>query len=243
MFGAVEKLEARVLIVEDDRELNRLIEDYLVDAGFQVETASTVRDARTVLSKRDIDLLITDMRLPDGNGLALVQECFASSQMGIIVITGAGDDVDRILGLEIGADDFVQKPFMQRELLARVNAVLRRYNLDRVTISENEREQASLPTTFHGYALHTQTRTLYDRHGNNVSLTTLEFDVLAVLVARKNKVLTRDQIHQEVQLQAGDSGRPIDGLISRLRKKLYETDVAKERIKTVHGRGYSLISD
>lgn len=229
-----------ILLVEDDDQLRLLLEESLGAAGYEVDSAENVSSARTAIQTRAYDLLIVDMRLPDGNGLDLTQEVRKVSQTAIIVITGAGDEVDRILGLELGADDFIQKPFFNRELIARAKAVLRRYDASRAALSTMPADPQDSCIAFHGYTIHFGSRTLQSDCGNAVNLTTSEFDVLAHLAKNRNLVLSRDDIYAAARLRSGDPGRLIDGLVLRLRRKLYCAQSAKQKIRTVHGRGYVL---
>jgi DNA-binding response OmpR family regulator len=230
---------ARVLIVEDEPDLRELIENNLRASNFDVEAVGSIAAARTLVDSTAFDLMIVDMNLPDGNGVTFSQQLRASSGSAVIVITGGGDETDRILGLELGADDYIQKPFLQRELLARARAVLRRYNHSQ-SIAKNDTALEPRTIHFHGYALNPTARTVKTLTGESVDLTTLEFDVLAKLASHPNTVFSREEIYKSAAFRTGDPGRLVDGLISRLRKKLYDDAVAKEHIKTIHGRGYAL---
>ena len=241
MQASTKNEPAEVLVLEDDKEICDLIDFNLSAAGFKVKTVETMRDARLALSLADFDLMITDVRLPDGNGLEFSREIMTTSKMGIIVMTGAGDEIDRIVGLELGADDYINKPFHQRELVARTRAVLRR--LRQINTSDEEvtgGAQDAEPITFHGYSLFKSNRLVTDKLGRPVTLTTMEFDVLAVLAANKNKTMSRSQIYDAALFRSENDGRLIDGVISRLRKKLFTDNCPSARIRTIHGRGYSL---
>ena len=231
--------QAKLLLVEDEPDLRELTEQNLAAANFDVTSVGSLSAARNALATKDFDLVIVDMKLPDGNGLNFMQNHRKHSEVAFIVATGAGDETDCILGLEFGADDFIQKPFMQRQLLARVRAVLRRYRISTSGFAQTAAEHPET-YTFHNYDLNLDSRLLRRRDGKIVDLTTLEFDVLAKLAKSKNIVVSRNDIYASAQFRTGDPGRLVDGLISRLRKKLYDCDSAKYCIKTIHGRGYAL---
>lgn len=231
---------ASILVIEDDPEILELIVFNMNAAGFFVKTAETILDARTELKGNDFDLVIIDVRLPDGNGLEFAQEVSKASTMGVIIMTGSGDDVDRIIGLELGADDYINKPFHQRELVARARAVLRRTHKLNARGGTHAKEVENPSIQFHGYSLYKSNRSLFDRDGKLVNLTAMEFDVLVVLANNKNVVLSRSKIYKSASLRASDPSRVVDGLISRLRKKLFVNDQPLLRIRTIHGRGYAL---
>lgn len=226
---------ARILVIEDDVAIRDLVAISLGAAGFHVQPTGTIAEARSCLEAEKFDLLIVDVRLPDGNGIAFAQEIVQLSTAGVIIMTGGGDEIDRIVGLELGADDYIDKPFHQRELVARARAVLRR-----LMVKPDQSEPHDSDIRFHGYTLCKSARTLVDPTGASVALTTMEFDVLAVLAENKNVVMQRSAIFNDAGFRGSDPGRVIDGLISRLRKKLVQSDGSPLHIRTVHGRGYTL---
>lgn len=231
---------ASILVIEDDPDILELIVHNMSAARFLVEAAETLGDARIALRRKNFDLLIVDVRLPDGNGMEFAQEVSKTSEIGIIVMTGSGDEVDRIIGLELGADDYINKPFHQRELVARARAVLRRGRKSNEDLEDQADEFRAHAIQFHGYALCKSNRSVIGMDGEPIDLTTLEFDVLAVLVDNKNVVLSRSDIYEHACLRTSNPSRAVDGLISRLRKKLFENDRPLLRIRTIHGRGYAL---
>lgn len=237
------KSKQSILIVEDDEQLRLLVQESLSAAGYDVTAVGSIGSAREAVSKRSLDLLIVDMRLPDGNGLDLAQSIRRESGTAIIAVTGAGDEVDRILGLELGADDFVQKPFFNRELVARVKAVMRRYNASQELSAGQVAENRDDALEFHDYVISFGSRNVRHQSGGQVRLTTSEFDVLAHLVKNRNQVQSREEIYSAARLRSGDPGRLIDGLVSRLRQKLFDEQSAKQKIRTIHGRGYVMTSD
>lgn len=234
-------LQPSVLVVDDEKDLLDLIAMSLRSGGFEIAVAGTIGEARERFAKTHFDLVIIDLRLPDGNGLTFSEELRAKSDIGIIIMTGTGDDVDRILGLELGADDYIDKPFRQRELLARARAVLRRTMQNTTDRQESPDVVDEDIIMLRDYCLNKSARSLVDGTGAAVNLTTLEFDVLAVLASQKGVVHSRPEIYKSARLRAGEPGRLVDGLISRLRKKLFSEDEARQRIQTVHGRGYMLV--
>lgn len=231
---------ASILVVEDDPHILELIEYNLASAGFLVKTAGTILDARAALERFSFDLLVIDVRLPDGNGMEFARDVTKTSAIGIIIMTGSGDEIDRIIGLELGADDYINKPFHQRELVARARAVLRRSRSIDKDKSEPGSDSEVPCIQFHEYSLNKSNRSVIDVNGEPVSLTSKEFDVLLVLAENKNIVLSRSKIHADAGLLTADLSRGVDGLISRLRKKLFSNNQPHLRIKTVHGRGYVL---
>lgn len=233
---------AKILVVDDDRSILSLIELNLSAAGYDVQTTENIFDARLALRMADFDLLITDVRLPDGNGIEFAREVIKTSEMGIVIMTGGGDEIDRIIGLELGADDYINKPFHQRELVARVRAILRRLRPVSPGNPVQSKHSKNDLVEFHGYVLSNAHRSLVGKDGAFVSLTTMEFNVLAVLANNKNEVLSRSEINNGIGFRgaAADAGRLIDGLISRLRKKLNSESQPIVWIRTVHGRGYTL---
>jgi len=231
--------QATVLIIDDESALRELIVNSFQASNFDIEAVGSIAAARTLLNATAFDLIIVDMNLPDGNGVTFSQQLRASAGSAIIIITGVGDETDRILGLELGADDYIQKPFKQRELLARARAVLRRYHQSRAIV-QSDTDLESKTIHFHGYSLNPAARVVKTVTGESVDLTTLEFDVLTKLASHPNTVFSREDIYKSASFRTGDPGRLVDGLISRLRKKLYDASIAKEHIKTIHGRGYAL---
>jgi two-component system OmpR family response regulator len=224
-----------ILVVEDDRETRALIARYLKTNAFQVATAADGREMDRALAGNRVDLVILDVMLPGEDGLSLCRRLRLASSLPIIMLTARGEDVDRILGLEMGADDYLPKPFNPRELLARIKAVLRR-------------QAAALTATafagakslvFRGWRLDPGLRELRDPHGARVALTSAEFDLLQVLCERPGRVLSRDSLLDLTQGRvAGSFERSIDVLISRIRRKIEPDLQAPELIKTVRSGGY-----
>ena len=225
-----------ILLVDDETALTSSLCEALQAAQFDCLAVQSNSQAQIVLAENDFDAFVIDLRLPDGSGLDLAGDIRARFDRPIIMMSGMADDIDRIVGLEMAADDYLQKPFLQRELVARIRAVLRRYGGDSVRGEEVDQRIDS----FHGFELDYTSREVNDADGQNVELTTREFDVIAVLVRNRGKVLSRQEIYVQAGMGKGQADRQVDGLISRLRSKLYSETEAAKRIRTVHGRGYVL---
>ena len=224
---------SRLLVVDDDPELRELTQAYLMKNGFIVNTVESSVGMDEFLATNDVDLLILDLMLPGEHGLAIAKRLKRKKDLPIIIVSAQGEDIDRIVGLEIGADDYLPKPFNPRELLARIRAVLRRSS---GKIEEKETESSRL--VFNDYELDLNAHSL-SRGGEKVSLTSGEFDLLALLAANPNRVLHRDTILDRLTgAERSPFDRSIDVRVTRLRGKL-EFDPSKpELIKTIWGKGY-----
>jgi DNA-binding response OmpR family regulator len=223
----------RLLVVDDDPEIRELTQEYLQQQGFHVATVASGEEMDTYLSDHDVDLLILDLMLPGEHGLSIAQRLKKRNDLPIIIVSAQGDEVDRIVGLEVGADDYLPKPFNPRELLARVRAVLRRTSKTPVIEDDANKEMVFGP-----FCLDLSSHSLSSQ-GVLIPLTSGEFDLLAILVSNPNKVLHRDRI---LDLLTGAERSPfdrsIDVRVTRLRSKL-ENDPAKPAyIKTIWGKGY-----
>ncbi|HEX5319003.1 MAG TPA: response regulator [Stellaceae bacterium] len=224
-----------ILIVDDQKDVCEVVEDYLTGEGYRVSTALNGDEMRQVLSQSPVDLVILDLMLPGEDGLALARFLRSESEVGIVILTGRGELVDRIIGLEMGADDYLAKPFNLRELLARVKSVLRRIQ------GGGEARPAPVRSRvrFAGWDLDLSSRELTAPSGEPVRLTTGEFDLLAVFVNHPNQVLSRSRLLDLARSrEAGPFDRTIDVQVGRLRKKLEEDPVNPTLIKTVRGGGY-----
>ena len=224
---------SRLLVVDDDPELRELTQAYLMKNGFIVNTVESSVGMDEFLATNDVDLLILDLMLPGEHGLAIAKRLKKKKDLPIIIVSAQGEDIDRIVGLEIGADDYLPKPFNPRELLARIRAVLRRSS---GKIEEKEIESSRL--VFNDFELDLNAHSL-SRGGEKVSLTSGEFDLLALLAANPNRVLHRDTILDKLTgAERSPFDRSIDVRVTRLRGKL-EFDPSKpELIKTIWGKGY-----
>jgi two-component system OmpR family response regulator len=226
-----------ILIVDDHLEIRELVKRFLTQHGLQVSAAADGDEMNRLMSQSQFDLIILDLMLPGKDGITLCRELRATSNIPIIMLTALGEEIDRIIGLEMGADDYIAKPFNPRELLARIKSVLRRH----FTIpSVNEQQVASRTRfKFSGWKLNTTTRELIDPVGVLVTLTSTEFELLLAFVTHPNVVLKREDLLKLVQGRGAEVyDRAVDTLISRLRKKIEDTPKSPKYIKTIWGGGY-----
>jgi two-component system OmpR family response regulator len=231
-------VEAHILVVDDDAAIRELIREYLAENDFKVSVAETGADMDKVLSVEVVDLVILDLKLPDEDGLAIARRLRESLDLPIIILTGRKDEADRVMGLELGADDYVTKPFSQRELLARIKAVLRRTEGKR----EARRGESVRAYKFSGWELNTGTRRLKSAGGESVELTNSEYALLVAFLRSPQRVLTRDQLLEASRLHDDIYDRSIDVQILRLRRKIEESPNQPSLIKTERGAGYYLNS-
>jgi two-component system, OmpR family, response regulator len=230
------KATGHILVVDDQKEICEVVQQYLSSEGYRVSVANDGAGMRRVMDGAEVDLVILDLMLPGEDGLTLARQLREESTVGIIILTGRGETVDRIIGLEMGADDYLPKPFHLRELLARVKSVLRRG-------SRREGEEKTNGDTararFAGWHLDLSTRELVSPDGGEVRLTTGEFDLLAAFVNNANQVLSRDRLLDLARnREAGPFDRTIDVQVGRLRRKLEPDPQKPTMIKTVRGTGY-----
>jgi two-component system OmpR family response regulator len=224
-----------ILIVDDHREIRDLVSRALSKEGFRVSTAADGRAMRDALADSRIDLILLDLMLPGEDGLSLCRALRASSNIPIIMLTAKGDEVDRVIGLEMGADDYLPKPFGSRELIARIKAVLRR-SQEKIAPPDTDRPKQY---RFDRWRLHTGARELLRNDGITVPLSTGEYDLLIAFVERPQRVLNRDQLLDLARGRSGSSlDRSIDTQVSRLRKKLERDPGDPKIIKIVWGGGY-----
>jgi two-component system OmpR family response regulator len=229
-----------IAVVDDHRDIRDLVGKYLSQHGFRISLAESAGALRRILQRGAPDLVILDVMMPGEDGLSVCRRLHAQGGIPILMLTALGDETDRIVGLEVGADDYLPKPFNPRELLARIKAILRRS--DRAEVPGGK--LAGRRLAFDRWVLDTDRRTLNDTDGVEVALTTAEFRLLTVFLERPRFVLSREQL---LDLTSGRAAqvfdRTIDNQISRLRRKI-ETDPAKPAlIATVWGGGYSLATD
>ena len=224
-----------LLVVDDDRDIRELLTNYLTRNGFRATAVADGRAMRAALAAHAFDLVVLDVMLPGEDGLTLCRELRARSNLPILMLTARGDDLDRIVGLEMGADDYLPKPFNPRELLARIKAVLRRAR----TLPDNLHAPQHSFARFDGWTLNFDTRTLHDPAGEAVELSGAEFRLLKIFVERPHRVLNRDQL---MDLLHGRDTEPfdrsIDVQVSRLRQRLGDDAREARLIKTVRGEGY-----
>jgi two-component system phosphate regulon response regulator OmpR len=226
-----------VLIVDDDSALRETLADFLSDEGYETLEARNVSEARAAIEKSAPDLMLLDINMPGGDGLTLASQLRAHVSIPIIILSGKGSTIDRVVGLEVGADDYLAKPFELRELLARVRAVLRRARPQSPGALASPERQA----TFSGLVLTPSRRDLSTSKGERIDLTGAEYNLLAAFVEHANRILTRDAIADLTRRDDWDAfDRSIDTLISRLRRKLTPHADAAQLIQTVRGEGYVL---
>lgn len=227
---------AKLLVVDDDPEIRELTEAYLTQQGFNVHCVDSGAAMDAYLAQESVDLIVLDLMLPGEHGLAIARRLKNDSQIPIVIVSAQGDDIDRIVGLEVGADDYLPKPFNPRELLARIRAVLRR-------AGSSGGEAGDGRVAFGEFELDISAHRL-TRNGTPVALTSGEFDLLAILVANPNKVLDRDRI---LDLLTGAERSPfdrsIDVRVTRLRGKIEADPSAPVFIRTVWGKGYMFCPD
>lgn len=226
---------ARILVVDDDPGVQELIGSYLTQSGYRISVAADGQALRRVLVEQSVDLVILDLGLPGEDGLSLTRYLREHSTAAIIIVTGRGETVDRIIGLEIGADDYMAKPFDLRELLARVRSVLRRAH----QTTSQSMEVARRRVCFAGWQLDLASRQLLSPDRTEVPLTTGEFDLLAAFAKHPNRVLTRDELlalthHRE----AAPFDRSIDVQVGRLRRKIEVDPENPVLIRSVRAAGY-----
>lgn len=232
------------LVLDDDEEVTKVVEHGLLQEGFTVVCCHSVKQFERAFENRQFDLLFIDVTLPDGNGMDVARVIRSETAAGIIILTGRGDELDQVLGLELGADDYITKPFRIRELRARAKAVHRRTSGAGERHAPNQNTGTAKSQTIQDLEIVRDARLVRGRDGQPVDLTTLEFDVLSALAARPNQVLSRDQLMDHVRGRDWSAyDRTIDGLVSRLRKKLFPDGSGTRRIKTIRSIGYMMVKD
>ena len=226
-----------ILIVDDDAETRSLLQTYLQKQGYRVTAAADGRGLRKALETARPDLIVLDLMLPGEDGLELCRDLRTRSNLPVIMLTARGEETDRIVGLEMGADDYLPKPANPRELLARIKSVLRRAH----SLPENLEPEAVKTFRFAGWTLDVATRNLTASDGLVVPLSGTEFKLLRIFLAHPDRVLSRDQlIDLMISRDAGPFDRAIDVQVSRLRQRLREDAREPRIIKTVRGEGYVL---
>jgi two-component system phosphate regulon response regulator OmpR len=230
--------QKHIIVVDDEPGIRETIQEYLELHDFRVTTAGGGEELRRVIEDNEADLVLLDIRMPGEDGLSLARFLRAEKQVGIIMLTAAGEVVDRIVGLEMGADDYLAKPVDLRELLARIKAVLRRSERGPAA-DEAEAADGVRLARFGGFTLNLESHKLFDAEGGEIPLTGMEFDLLKAFADNPNRVLTRDQLLNLAHNRDWEPfDRSIDIRIARIRRKI-ESDPAKPQvIKTVRGAGY-----
>ena len=227
----------RILIVDDDPEIRQLLVDYLLRNGFEAVPAASGREMAQMLERHAIDLVVLDLMLPDADGLTLCRDLRSRSSLPVLMLSARGEEADRILGIEMGADDYLVKPFSPRELLARIKSILRRTR----ALPPNLRPETQRCLVFAGWQLDTATRVLTSPAAVATPLSGAEFRLLRILLDHPNRVLNRDQLVELIHgREAGPYDRAIDVQVSRLRQRLHDDWREARLIKTVRGEGYVL---
>ncbi len=229
--------QPHILVVDDDREIRDLLSKFLERQGMRVSAARDAKEARKLWPLGRYHLVVLDLMLPGESGLDFAKWLRTQGEVPIVMLTAMSEETDRIVGLELGADDYLGKPFNPREVLARIRAVLRRAHGEPVTAKEPQAKAIR----FGGWMLEPARRRLLNPDGAEVPLTGGEYELLQVLVERPNRVLTRDMLMDLLRgRQAGPFDRAIDVAVSRLRRKLEDDGRNPSLIKTVRGGGYVL---
>lgn len=220
-----------ILVVDDDAKLRDLLAQYLGREGFRVRTANDGNAMDLLIAQSPPDLVVLDLMLPGEDGLSIARRLRGGTDIPVIILSARGDEVDRIVGLEVGADDYLAKPFSPRELLARIRAVLRRQRIPSVP-------DEARTVGFGDFTLDLEAQRLL-RHGREVELTAGDFALLEVLVTHPNRVMTRDQLVDRIKgYERSPYDRSIDVRVTRLRKKIEADPASPVFLRTVWGRGY-----
>jgi two-component system OmpR family response regulator len=232
-----ETIQPHILVVDDDPQIRDLLQDYLTQNDLRVSVNSTGQEMSATLAEHTIDLVVLDLRLSGEDGMTLARKLREESAIPVIILTGVRDEADRIMGLELGADDYLTKPFSPRELLARIRSVLRRTRGAALTEARQKDVRAY---RFAEFELNLRTRRLSKHPGQRLDLTNGEFNLLAALLAAPQRILTRDQLLEASRVYDNEVyDRSIDVQVLRLRRKI-ETDPSQPQfILTERGVGYS----
>ena len=230
--------QPHILVIDDDPAMRKLMADYLAENELRVSAVATGAEMQQALAEHAVDLVVLDLRLGAEDGMQLAQKLREESAIPIVMVTGKREEADRVMGLELGADDYIVKPFSTRELLARIRAVLRRYQTAQALLPG--RDDTCRAYRFAGWELNARSRRLTDPEGRRVELSTGEFNLLLAFCAAPFRVLTRDQLLDLSRLHGAEEvyDRSIDVQILRLRRKIEVNPARPEFIKTERGAGY-----
>jgi two-component system OmpR family response regulator len=232
--------KVHILLVDDEASLREPLADYLIKQGYKVQQASDASVARSLLNAYDFDIILLDIMMPGEDGLSLCRFVTDKTDIPVIFISAKTEETERIIGLELGADDYITKPFSPRELVARIKVVLRRAEKG----GARQVGTSGGAYQFSGWTLQCDKRSLIDAEGVNISLSTGEYQMLLALVSRAGKILNRDQLLDITQgREAHAFDRAVDNQISRLRRKIESDPKNPEIIKTVWGGGYVLAGE
>jgi two-component system OmpR family response regulator len=235
-----ETIQPHVLVVDDDPQIRELLADYLTSNELRVTVAVNGQQMSSTLAEEAIDLVILDLRLAGEDGMAIVRSLRDQSAIPIVMLTGVKDEADRVMGLELGADDYLTKPFSPRELLARIRTVLRR---TKSAALKQARQQEVRAYRFADFELNLRTRRLKRRDSSPIELTNKEFNLLAALVSAPQRILTRDQLLEASRVYDNEVyDRSIDVQVLRLRRKIEEDPSQPRFIVTERGVGYTFNS-
>ena len=226
-----------IVVVDDEAEVREMVQEYLIDHGFAVSQADGGEALRRLMSERPVDLVLLDINMPGEDGLSIARDLKRRGEIGIIMVTANNETVDRVVGLELGADDYIAKPFDLRELLARLRAVLRR-----ISSAEQAPATMGVEVRFGDCLLNLESHRLYSSDGAEVPITTMEFDMLQVFAQNPGRVLSRDRIMElahSKEMEAFD--RSVDTRVVRLRQKIEKDPAFPRVIKTVRGAGYIFV--
>jgi DNA-binding response OmpR family regulator len=231
-----EVIQPHILVIDDDPQIRTLLQEYLAENGLRVSVASTGNQMSQILADEPIDLIVLDLRLAGEDGMAITRSLRDESAIPIVMLTGVRDEADRVMSLELGADDYLTKPFSPRELLARIRTVLRRTKTAAPGQARNHEIRAY---RFADFELNLRTRRLKQRDGRNIVLTNGEFNLLAALLAAPERILTRDQLLETSRVYDNEVyDRAIDIQVLRLRRKIEADPSQPQFIITERGVGY-----
>jgi two-component system, OmpR family, response regulator len=231
-----ETLDAHILVIDDDPQIRALLQEYLGENGLRVSAASSGEQMSQILHDEAIDLVVLDLRLSGEDGMAIARSLRDQSAIPIVMLTGVRDEADRVMGLELGADDYLTKPFSPRELLARIRAVLRRTKGPAPGLTRQKEIRAF---RFGEFELNLRTRRLRRTDGEHIALTNGEFNLLAALLAAPERILTRDQLLEASRVYDNEVyDRAIDIQVLRLRRKIERDPSQPQFIVTERGAGY-----
>jgi two-component system OmpR family response regulator len=231
-----EVISPHILVIDDDPQIRALLKEYLAENGLRVSIASTGEEMSKILGDEAVDLVVLDLRLAGEDGMVIARSLRDRSSIPIVILTGVRDEADRVMGLELGADDYITKPFSPRELLARIRTVLRR---TKSAGPGTTRQREIRAYRFGGFELNLRTRRLKQRDGEDIVLTNGEFNLLAALLSAPERILTRDQLLEASRLYDNEVyDRAIDIQILRLRRKIEQDASQPKFIVTERGAGY-----
>ncbi len=229
-----------IIVVDDDPDIRETLHTYFVGNGFQVTEAEDGTALRAAVATQKFDLCLLDLKMPGEDGLSLCRFLRETTDMGVVMLTGSGDSIDRVIGLEVGADDYIAKPFELREVLARVRSVLRRAApVERQVIAQASQDTDAKSFAFGPFKVNPNSRYLETESGETIALSPMEYDLIKAFAERPGRVLSRDALLEVAHGRDWDPfDRSIDVRVTRLRKKIEEDPSYPRYIKTIRGVGY-----